>query len=556
MPKRKTQQQILREFHQAHGNYYDYSLVQYVSSQIKVKILCPTHGEFQINPGHHKNGVGCRKCYFESQRISKQEFIARSEQHFGKRYDYSLFDVLLASGNQVKIACKEHNITFLQEPRSHMRGHTGCSQCLSDMLSGPQEKRGEIKSREELNIAFMERSQQIYGERYNYTKFKYISASSKGEIICTMHGSFHQSPSNHLKSQGCPKCCHESKYSNSFKNKCKEMGVDYWRALKRREAGLPEDKIFEKQHVRNSRKTTEIEIYGTTYPNLKEAIRSLNPPAGRETIARWIRKGIPPEEAFDRIPNPGYAEGIIYLIQHKNSGKQYVGLTIQTLERRWKHHVEQAYSGYIKGEESLHHAIREYGPNTFEIREIDQGTSKKDLEKKEIEWIKKLETLVPNGYNISTGGTSGGSNRKSIYIDNMRFESIEKAAIYVSETRKISLSAAAKRINQGRIDVKTPAKSGESLVKTKAYKSWSRIVHGAINPKSKEYIPGLEIYKPWRDFHIFLEDVGNPPQANMAFSRLDKGKGFFPDNCAWLTKSESSRINTNNMRKQETSRSR
>jgi hypothetical protein len=46
-----------------------------------------------------------------------------------------------------------------------------------------------------------------------------------------------------------------------------------------------------------------------------------------------------------------------------------------------------------------------------------------------------------------------------------------------------------------------------------------------------------------------LEDVGNPSQENMAFSRLDKEKGFFPDNCAWMTKSESSRINTNHMKK-------
>ena len=29
----------------------------------------------------------------------------------------------------------------------------------------------------------------------------------------------------------------------------------------------------------------------------------------------------------------------------------------------------------------------------------------------------------------------------------------------------------------------------------------------------------------------------------MAFTRLDKSKGYFPDNCKWLTKSEASKIN-------------
>ena len=29
----------------------------------------------------------------------------------------------------------------------------------------------------------------------------------------------------------------------------------------------------------------------------------------------------------------------------------------------------------------------------------------------------------------------------------------------------------------------------------------------------------------------------------MIFARLDKTKGFFPDNCAWMTKSQASKIN-------------
>jgi hypothetical protein len=81
------------------------------------------------------------------------------------------------------------------------------------------------------------------------------------------------------------------------------------------------------------------------------------------------------------------------------------------------------------------------------------------------------------------------------------------------------------------------------LVKTKAYKTWSRIVHGALNPKSKEYLPGIGMHEPWRDFGSFYRDVGDPPRQGMAFTRLNKKKGFFPENCAWLSKSESSKLN-------------
>lgn len=549
MPSKKTQQQILEEFYEAHGDYYDYSLVEYVNSSTKVRVVCPVHGEFQITPEHHKNGVGCRKCYFASQRISKEAFIHRVQKHFGDRYDYSLFDELPQNGEQIKILCKEHNEIFLQEPRNHMRGHTGCPVCISIRLSGFQEKRGEIKTKGNLTIEFIERAGIIHDNKYDYSEFEYLSSSKKGKILCLKHGVFWQSPSNHLRGSNCPKCSRESQKETTFKSKCKELGIDYWRALKRREAGLPEEIIFDKEYVRSLREVGGIIISGVKYPNLEEAVRCLNPPASSHTIARWIREGTSPEEAFNRIPNPGYAKGIIYLIIHKESGKQYVGLTIQSLERRWKYHVDQASAGHIKGDESLHYAIREHGSDAFEIYQIDQGTSKQDLEGKEKEWIKRLKTLAPHGYNISTGGVSGGSNKKSTYIDDICFESVEAAAIYLSQTRNISLSAAKKRISQNRINVKTPAKSGESLIKTKAYKAWSRIVHGALNPNSKEYIPGLDIHPKWRDFKRFLEDVGNPPEGNMAFSRLDKDKGFFPENCAWLTKREASMINAEYMKK-------
>ncbi|GHA20394.1 hypothetical protein GCM10008090_33030 [Arenicella chitinivorans] len=197
----------------------------------------------------------------------------------------------------------------------------------------------------------------------------------------------------------------------------------------------------------------------------------------------------------------------------------------------------------------MHAAIREYGADQFSVEEIDKGTTKKDLEAKERKWIKKLNTLIPNGYNISTGGVSGGSNKKSTVIGGIRFESAGKAAEYVAETRKISIAAAKRRILKGRIDVKTPAKPGESLVKTRTYKVWSRILHGVLNKKSREYIPEISIYEQWRQFENFYRDVGEPIDPKIAFSRLDKEKGFFPDNCVWMTKSEASKINAEYMKK-------
>jgi group I intron endonuclease len=551
MPRRKTQQEVIAEFRGVHGEFYDYSHVVYVNTHTKVKVVCPVHGEFEVTPGHHIKGVGCRKCFDYLQRTTKEEFVARARRHFGDRYDYSLFGQPPPFGEKVRILCRAHSVVFRQEPRNHMQGHVGCPRCKSMKLAGPRNERGTIKSSDELKSGVIKRARMVHGSAYDYSEFEYVNASIKGKIICPKpgHGEFWQSPSNHLRGNKCPACSREERKADTFRKECEAAGVDYWRALKRREAGLSKEKIFNKDYVRGAREVNEITVFGVKYPNVEEAARILKPPATCTTIGRWIKKGMPAEKAFQRVPNPGYARGIIYLITHKASGRRYVGQTIQTLERRWEYHLEQAWAGHIKGAESLHAAIREYGADAFEIRQIDEGTTKIDLGQRERHWIKTLRTLVPRGYNISPGGESGGSNKIPTEVDGILFESRRRAIEHISSTRRISLKAAKGRLQHNRIDVKAPAKPGESLVKTPVYKAWSRIVHCVVNPKSKTYRPDVELHSPWRDFATFMRDAGHPPAEGMAFARLDQAKGFYPENCRWQTKSEASKINAAYMKK-------
>lgn len=388
-----------------------------------------------------------------------------------------------------------------------------------------------------------------HGNRYDYSRTVYVNAATKLHVICPSHGEFWQTPANHLRGSGCPKCAKTTRTSSSFMQQCQELGINYWRALKRREAGMSDEKIFEEGYVRGEKETSSTLIaYGVSYPNIESACRALLPAANGKIISRWIRAGMSPEEAFERIPNPGYASGLIYLVTHIASGKQYVGLTIQTLERRWTYHLQQARAGHIKGADSLHAAIREFGAEAFSVIQIDAGTTKIDLEKKERLWIGRKGTSLPTGYNIAAGGVSGGSNRKPVTLDGRQFPSVGAAAEYVSLTRGISLCAAEARLRTNRIDTETPARKGEILVKTPACKAWSRIVDGVLNPRSKDYSQGTNIFEPWRDFQKFLHDVGQPPERGMAFTRRDKSKGFSPENCAWMTKSESSKLNAAHMK--------
>ena len=387
------------------------------------------------------------------------------------------------------------------------------------------------------------------GKGYDYSQTVFVNEKTKICVICATHGEFWQLPSNHRRGNGCPKCAKEARWSDTFKQKCKKLGVDYWRALKRREAGMSDDKILSPESVRSLKETASAVTVGEVfYPNIMAACIALDPPASVTTIERWIAKGMNPDEAFERVPNPGYRNGIIYCVTHLESGKKYIGLTVQSIERRWTYHLEQAAAGHIKSEQSLHAAIRMFGATAFRIEKIDEGTTKVDLERKERHWIEIAGTLAPNGFNLDKGGVSGGSNSRPVEVDGIKFPSVHAATSYIADVKGISFDAAGKRLLVGRVHVRKPAKPGESLVKSKAYKAWSQIVHTVTNPKSKGYKQGIEMHAPWRSFDVFLADAGQPVSADYCFARKDKNIGFTPDNCAWMTKSDASKINAAHMK--------
>lgn len=60
--KKKSQEQFIEDARKVHGDYYDYSLVEYHGCFTKVKIICPKHGLFEQTPSTHLSGSGCPVC--------------------------------------------------------------------------------------------------------------------------------------------------------------------------------------------------------------------------------------------------------------------------------------------------------------------------------------------------------------------------------------------------------------------------------------------------------------------------------------------------------------
>lgn len=80
------------------------------------------------------------------------------------------------------------------------------------------------------------------------------------------------------------------------------------------------------------------------------------------------------------------------------NGKQYVGQTTRTLEQRWREHCYQRYCIIDK-------VVKRYGKDNFTIELIDTAQTLDELNEKEVYWINYYNSKLPNGYNVTDGGS-------------------------------------------------------------------------------------------------------------------------------------------------------
>lgn len=91
----------------------------------------------------------------------------------------------------------------------------------------------------------------------------------------------------------------------------------------------------------------------------------------------------------------------IYVITNNVNGKQYVGKTTTSLQRRFRQHCSDS-KRESENSRPLYRAMNKYGIEHFSIKELEQCSSE-ESSVKEIYWIEKLGTYH-NGYNATFGG--------------------------------------------------------------------------------------------------------------------------------------------------------
>lgn len=127
--RRLTQEECINKFISVHGDYYDYSLVDYKNMRTKVIIVDPKYGPFAQTPSKHILG---RKGSILS-ALDKNDWLVRQfKEIHGDKYNYDFVDYTLMH-TKVTINCPLHD-TFEQRPYQHLAGN-GCPQCKNEDTS-------------------------------------------------------------------------------------------------------------------------------------------------------------------------------------------------------------------------------------------------------------------------------------------------------------------------------------------------------------------------------------------------------------------------------------
>lgn len=105
--KRSTTLDFIEKSKLKHGDLYDYSLVEYITKRIPVRIICKLHGFFEQKPSVHLDGHGCSICnnsklelYFRKKLIELGIKFEQNKKFKDCRNVYPLsFDFYLLESN-------------------------------------------------------------------------------------------------------------------------------------------------------------------------------------------------------------------------------------------------------------------------------------------------------------------------------------------------------------------------------------------------------------------------------------------------------------------------
>ena len=216
MAKKLTQEEFLNGVVAIHGDDIDFSKSIYINDATNVMCKCNKCGcIWWATPNNLKHGKGCPNCSHKSKKYTLDEWFKMAKKIHNDRYDLSLVKEYHSRLQKMEIICKEHGIFKI--PSSSFLSGRGCPYCAINVIKEKQRKS---------LASFISDARQVHGDRYDYSKVKYINSHTRVCIMCPIHGEFWQTPAKHIyRGQGCS-ICNQSHLEKEVLNMLLNNGIE------------------------------------------------------------------------------------------------------------------------------------------------------------------------------------------------------------------------------------------------------------------------------------------------------------------------------------------
>lgn len=187
------------------GDRYEFMEQPYVNYNTPLKLMCNRHGEFTCSAANAL-AFGCPRCIDiglgrgNSNRVDPNIILNRLQDKY-PQFTFPYFEAeYVFSQSKITVVCSKHGSWQTNTALLQHRDGPACKQCAIE-ING--------KSKRSSTEEFITKAKVKHGERFDYSKTKYVTSFQDVEVICREHGSFFTLPNNHLRGATCSKCKYE-----------------------------------------------------------------------------------------------------------------------------------------------------------------------------------------------------------------------------------------------------------------------------------------------------------------------------------------------------------
>ena len=124
---------IEQELVLVHDGKYTYGNAVFINARTPFLVTCPIHGDFLQQPRAHKQGQGCRKCFFECYSMARKKPLAdvlvELEKAIGDRFIINPEFAYENAYSEVEVTCKCCNSVFSKPIAACLFHKSNCLEC-------------------------------------------------------------------------------------------------------------------------------------------------------------------------------------------------------------------------------------------------------------------------------------------------------------------------------------------------------------------------------------------------------------------------------------------